>query len=122
MLLKDKVAVIYGAAGAIGGSVASTFAREGAQVFLTGRTLKSVTDIAKEINNSGGVAEAALVDTLDEDAVEEHIASVVRPGRSTYRSMPLRRLRNRASRAFRSPSSRSTSLWLRSRVTCDPSS
>jgi NADP-dependent 3-hydroxy acid dehydrogenase YdfG len=38
MLLKDKVAVIYGAAGAIGGSVASTFAREGAQVFLTGRT------------------------------------------------------------------------------------
>jgi hypothetical protein len=48
-----------------------------AQVFLTGRTLKSVTDIAKEINNSGGVAEAALVDALDEDAVEEHIASVV---------------------------------------------
>jgi FlaA1/EpsC-like NDP-sugar epimerase len=47
MLLKDKVAVIYGAAGAIGGSVASTFAREGARLFLTGRTLKSVTDIAK---------------------------------------------------------------------------
>jgi NAD(P)-dependent dehydrogenase (short-subunit alcohol dehydrogenase family) len=81
MLLKDKVAVIYGAAGAIGSSVASTFAREGARVFLTGRTLKSVTDIAKEINNSGGVAAAAQVDALDEDAVEEHIAGVVQKTR-----------------------------------------
>ena len=30
MLLKDKVAVIYGAGGAIGGAVARAFAREGA--------------------------------------------------------------------------------------------
>jgi NAD(P)-dependent dehydrogenase (short-subunit alcohol dehydrogenase family) len=35
---KDKVAVIYGAGGAIGGAVARTFAREGAKVFLSGRT------------------------------------------------------------------------------------
>ena len=37
MMLKDKVAVIYGAGGAIGGAVARAFAREGAKVFLTGR-------------------------------------------------------------------------------------
>ena len=36
MLLKGKIAVIYGAAGAIGGAVARTFASEGAKVFLTG--------------------------------------------------------------------------------------
>src|SRR5215471_2021525 len=36
MMLKDKVAVIYGAGGAIGGAVARAFAREGATVFLTG--------------------------------------------------------------------------------------
>ena len=39
MLLKDKVAVIYGAGGAIGGAVARTFASEGAEVFLAGRSL-----------------------------------------------------------------------------------
>jgi NAD(P)-dependent dehydrogenase (short-subunit alcohol dehydrogenase family) len=37
MLLKDKHAVIYGAAGAVGSAVARTFAREGATVHLTGR-------------------------------------------------------------------------------------
>ena len=37
MMLKNKVAVIYGAGGAIGGAVARAFAREGAKLFLTGR-------------------------------------------------------------------------------------
>jgi predicted amino acid dehydrogenase len=37
MMLKDKVAVIYGAGGAIGGAVARAFAPEGADLFLTGR-------------------------------------------------------------------------------------
>jgi NAD(P)-dependent dehydrogenase (short-subunit alcohol dehydrogenase family) len=31
--LKDKIAVIYGAGGAIGGAAARTFSREGARVF-----------------------------------------------------------------------------------------
>jgi NAD(P)-dependent dehydrogenase (short-subunit alcohol dehydrogenase family) len=39
MMLKDKVAVIYGAGGAIGGAVARAFASEGARLFLTGRSL-----------------------------------------------------------------------------------
>jgi hypothetical protein len=38
MMLTDKVAVIYGAGGAIGGAVARAFAREGARLFLTGPT------------------------------------------------------------------------------------
>ena len=38
MLLKDKVAVIYGAGGAIGGAVARAFASEGASVYLAGRS------------------------------------------------------------------------------------
>jgi NAD(P)-dependent dehydrogenase (short-subunit alcohol dehydrogenase family) len=40
MMLKDKVAVIYGAGGAIGGAVARAFRAEGAKVFLTGRSLR----------------------------------------------------------------------------------
>lgn len=39
MLLEKKNAVVYGAGGAIGRTIAHAFAREGARVFLTGRTL-----------------------------------------------------------------------------------
>ena len=38
MLLREKNAVIYGGGGAIGGAVARVFAREGARVFIAGRT------------------------------------------------------------------------------------
>jgi NAD(P)-dependent dehydrogenase (short-subunit alcohol dehydrogenase family) len=77
MLLKNKVAVIYGAGGAIGGAVARSFAGEGARVFLTGRRRASVEAVAKEVVSAGGVAEAAEVDALDEQAVDTHLQSVV---------------------------------------------
>jgi NAD(P)-dependent dehydrogenase (short-subunit alcohol dehydrogenase family) len=77
MLLKNKVAVIYGAGGAIGGAVARAFAREGAKLFLTGRKRAPVEAVAKEIVAAGGSAEAAEVDALDERAVGQHIQSVI---------------------------------------------
>ncbi|MFI0372925.1 SDR family NAD(P)-dependent oxidoreductase [Actinomadura sp. 1N219] len=61
LLLQDKTAVIYGAGGAIGHAVARTFAREGARLLLTGRTLPKAEALAKEIAAGGGVAEAAQV-------------------------------------------------------------
>jgi len=77
MMLKDKVAVIYGAGGGVGGAVARAFAREGATLFLTGRQLAPVEVVAKEIVPAGGSAEAAEVDALDEQAVDEHLRSVI---------------------------------------------
>ena len=77
MILKDKVAVIYGAGGAVGGAVAHTFAREGANVFLAGRSLAPVEVVAKDIVAAGGSAQAATVDALDEQAVEKHLQSVI---------------------------------------------
>ena len=77
MLLKDKVAVIYGAGGGIGGAVASAFASEGAKLFLTGRLRAPVEAVAKDIVASGGSAEAAEVDALDEQAVDRHLQSMV---------------------------------------------
>jgi NADP-dependent 3-hydroxy acid dehydrogenase YdfG len=77
MILKDKVAVIYGAGGGIGGAVAGTFAREGAKLFLTGRHLAPVEAVAKDIVLAGGWAEAAEVDALDEQAVDKHLQSVI---------------------------------------------
>jgi 3-oxoacyl-[acyl-carrier protein] reductase len=76
MLLKHKNAVIYGAGGAIGGAVARAFAREGARVFLAGRTLSKLDKLAKEIRAAGGVAETAQLDALDEKAVDEHADAV----------------------------------------------
>ncbi len=72
-LLAGKRAVIYGAAGAIGSTVARAFAREGAELFLTGRTLDKVNALAGELSKSGAKAHAAQVDALDRVAVEKHL-------------------------------------------------
>jgi NAD(P)-dependent dehydrogenase (short-subunit alcohol dehydrogenase family) len=77
MLLDNKTAVIYAAGGAIGGAVARAFAREGARLFLTGRNAAKVDAVAEEIVAAGGVADTAQVDALDENAVEEHLGTVV---------------------------------------------
>jgi 3-oxoacyl-[acyl-carrier protein] reductase len=81
MLLENKNAVIYGAGGAIGGAVARAFAREGAKVFLAGRTLGKLDSVAKEISAAGGTAETAQVDALDERSVEKHIVEVAKKAR-----------------------------------------
>jgi len=75
MLLENKIAVVYGAAGSIGESVARSFAREGAHVVLTGHSLAAVEAVAADI---GGSAEAAEVDAFDEAAIEAHLRSVVK--------------------------------------------
>src|SRR5262245_11012824 len=77
MLLNGKVAVIYGAGGSIGGEVARAFAREGARVFLTGHTLAPVAAVTNDIVAAGGCAEAAAVDALDEQAVDQHLQAVI---------------------------------------------
>jgi NAD(P)-dependent dehydrogenase (short-subunit alcohol dehydrogenase family) len=77
MLLEDKVAVIYGAGGAIGSAVARAFAREGAKLFLTGHHLAPVEAVAKDIVAAGGSAEAVAVDALDEQAIDTHLGSVI---------------------------------------------
>ncbi len=76
-MLKNKVAVVYGAGGAMGGAVARAFAREGAKLFVTGRLRAPVEAVAKDIISAGGSAEAADVDALDEQAVDKHLQSVI---------------------------------------------
>jgi NAD(P)-dependent dehydrogenase (short-subunit alcohol dehydrogenase family) len=76
-LLEGKTAIIYGGGGGIGAGVARTFAREGAKVFLAGRTREKLDAVAKDITSAGGSAEVAVVDALDEQAVDEHVQDVV---------------------------------------------
>ena len=73
MMLKDKVAVIYGAGGAIGGAVARGFAAEGARLFLTGRHRAAVEAVAAGdacafklvVEKSEQVSHAVWIDALD---------------------------------------------------------
>lgn len=77
MLLENKNAVVYGAGGSMGGAVARAFAREGARVFLAGRTLARLDAVAEEIIAAGGKAETAKLDAFDEKAVEDHVSELV---------------------------------------------
>jgi NAD(P)-dependent dehydrogenase (short-subunit alcohol dehydrogenase family) len=78
MLLRNKSAIVYGGAGAVGSAIARAFAREGATVFLTGRRSAAIRAVADDIVAAGGTAEAAEVDALDEHAVERHVEAVAR--------------------------------------------
>jgi 3-oxoacyl-[acyl-carrier protein] reductase len=71
-MLAGKNAVVYGGAGSMGGAAARAFAEAGASVFLAGRTLAALDAVAEEISAAGGVAESAVVDALDQQAVEDH--------------------------------------------------
>jgi NAD(P)-dependent dehydrogenase (short-subunit alcohol dehydrogenase family) len=76
VLLEGKTAVIYGGGGAIGGAVARAFGREGARVFLAGRTLAKLDAVAEDIRAAGGAAETAEVDALDAASVDAHADAV----------------------------------------------
>lgn len=75
--LENKVAIIYGD-GTVGGAIAKAFTRDGARVFLTGRTTAKLDAIAGEIEAVGGTIEISQLDALDGMAVEEHMSEVIK--------------------------------------------
>jgi len=80
MILQNKNAVIFGAGGSLGGAVARAFATAGANVFLSGKNQNSVQKVADDIRNTGGKAEVAEVDALDQHHVNAYLDSVVSKG------------------------------------------
>jgi NAD(P)-dependent dehydrogenase (short-subunit alcohol dehydrogenase family) len=77
-MLNGKRAVVFGAGGSIGSAVAKEFAAEGAEVFLAGRTRSNLEPVAKKITEAGGTAHAAVIDTLDDGAVNQYIDGIVK--------------------------------------------
>jgi 3-oxoacyl-[acyl-carrier protein] reductase len=78
MLLEDKIAIVYGGGGVIGGEIARTFAREGAEVHVAGPTAAKLEKVVEEIRAVGGTAHAAVLDVLDAAATARHADAVVR--------------------------------------------
>ena len=75
--LKDKVAVVFAASGAIAGAVAKSFAQNGAKVYVTGKDLEEVNILAEEIKQNGGLAEAHRADALNESNIDTIFEKVV---------------------------------------------
>lgn len=70
MLLDDKVALVYGGSGAIGGAAARAFAGEGARVVVTGLTPVKIDAVVTAVEGAGGTAVGTVTDALDEGSVE----------------------------------------------------
>jgi len=76
MLLNGRVAIVYGASGAVGGAVARAFAREGATVVLAARRREPLEAVAADIHSRDGLALVMPVDATDLRAVEQHLRAV----------------------------------------------
>jgi 3-hydroxybutyrate dehydrogenase len=77
MRLKDKVAIITGAASGIGKDIAVVFAREGAKVAIADLNQKAADATAREIDPSGKRAIGVAMDVADEQQVEAGIVRVI---------------------------------------------
>ncbi|OIQ93002.1 D-beta-hydroxybutyrate dehydrogenase [mine drainage metagenome] len=70
MRMKDRVAVVTGAASGIGLEIAHAYAREGAKVCIADLSLAAAQAAAAAIERAGGSAMAVQMDVVDEQAVE----------------------------------------------------
>ena len=77
MSIKDKVAVITGAASGIGKGIAATFVREGAKVAIADLNLDGAIAAAKELDASGKRAMGVAMDVTNEAQVDAGMAKVV---------------------------------------------
>jgi 3-hydroxybutyrate dehydrogenase len=75
--MKDRVAIVTGAASGIGREIARAFAREGARVGIADVSLDGAKEAAREIEQAGGDALAVSMDVSDEEQVEAGVKGVI---------------------------------------------
>ena len=77
MRLKDKVAIVTGAASGIGQAIAVEFAKEGADVCVTDVNLDGAKQVAEEIRRLGRKATALQVDVTKLSDIDKMVASTI---------------------------------------------
>jgi NAD(P)-dependent dehydrogenase (short-subunit alcohol dehydrogenase family) len=68
--LEDKVAIVTGATGVLGGAMAQGLARAGASVVIMGRRREQAESVAAAIRDKGGQAMAAPADVMEKAQLE----------------------------------------------------
>ncbi|MGC2211335.1 MAG: 3-hydroxybutyrate dehydrogenase [Candidatus Korobacteraceae bacterium] len=77
MHLKNKVAVVTGAASGIGKAIASTFLREGAMVAIADINLDAANATAKQLDSTGHRCVSIAMDVTNEQQVDDGIGQAV---------------------------------------------
>jgi len=78
MLLQNKNAILFGAGGSVGGTIAKALADAGANLYLSNRSIDAVKKLADEIKTNGGKAQAFPIDALNEKQVNDFVSKVAK--------------------------------------------
>src|SRR5689334_245134 len=77
MKLKDKVAIVTGAASGLGKAIAMRYAKEGASVVVADLNKQQADAVAGDIKAAGGRAIGLVMDVTNEEAVNRGVAATV---------------------------------------------
>lgn len=66
----NKVAIITGGSGVLGGAIAKGFASEGIHIVILGRTIETIESRVSELEKAGGVAMGITADVLNRESLE----------------------------------------------------
>ena len=77
MRMKDKVAIVTGAASGLGREIARAFSREGAKVCIADLQLEAAKATAADIDRAGGSTIAVKMDVTDEQQVEAGVSATI---------------------------------------------
>ncbi|SRR6056297_91793 len=76
--IKNKVAVVTGATGALGGAIALAYSMAGADVVITGRNKDKLASVEKQIKEEGGNVKSFVADPVSTSDVEKLIKFAVK--------------------------------------------
>jgi 3-oxoacyl-[acyl-carrier protein] reductase len=75
--IRNHIAIVTGAGRGIGAAIAKSLAQEGCQVVVCDKDLEPAREVAKQIGEAGGAAQALAVDVADKVSVKRCVEQVL---------------------------------------------